>query len=418
MAERRCALCGQPLPDTLTQVEIDSRLQRLATPALAEERRRLQKEFEHRLVDERERARRLAEKNLRRDIDAANKRAATAEAKTASQLKRQAAEFDRKVQAEKQRARREVESELQGEVRAALKRADDAEATAKKNVERTTKQIEQRLRTEMSRTVRSATRENELRLEKVQNDRERDRLRHEAESARLQGQLDNLSRKLEKQSGERLGEEGELDLVAELNRAFPKDRIERIGRGKKGADIIQHVFDGVNAVGRIVYENKNVKVTGWSHKFIAQADKYCAQYETPYVMIVSRAFPKREKDFCVVNEIPVVRPSMAIALARVRREGIVAIGRLRLTGAGRDHKAHELVRYLVSDKFETRFKGIADSVDNLREQQKKERNWHENSWEAQSSLHDRIDKSHREIDAQLETILTTKRPVAIAARAG
>ena len=116
MAERRCALCGQPFPDTLTQVEIDPCLQRLATPALAEERRRLQKEFEHQLVDERERARRLAEKNLRRDIDAANKRAATAEAKTASQLKRQAAEFGRKVQAERQRARREVESELQGEV--------------------------------------------------------------------------------------------------------------------------------------------------------------------------------------------------------------------------------------------------------------------------------------------------------------
>jgi len=163
--------------------------------------------------------------------------------------------------------------------------------------------------------------------------------------------------------------------------------------------------------------NKNVKVTGWSQKFVAQADKYCALYETPYVMIVSRAFPKKEKDFCVVHEIPIVCPSMAVALARVMREGIVAIGRLRLTGAGRDHKAHELLHYLVSDKFETRFKGIADSVDTLREQQKKERNWHENSWETQSSLHDRIDKNHREIDAQLETILRTKQPVAIAARA-
>jgi len=415
MPERRCALCGQSLPETLTQIEIDSRLQKLSTPALAEERRRLQKGFEHQLVDERESARRLAEKNLRRDIDAANKRAKTAEAEGASQLKKQAAEFDRKVRFERQGARREVESELKGEIKAALKRAIDSEAEAKKNIERTRKQIEQRLRTEMNQTVRNATRENELRLEKLQTDREREHLRHEAEAARLQGQLDNLSRKLEKQSGERLGEEGELDLVAELNRAFPRDKIERIGRGKRGADIIQHVLDGVNTVGRIVYENKNV--TGWSQTFIAQADKYCIQYETPYVMIVSRAFPKKEKDFCVVHEIPVVRPTMAVALARVMREGIVAIGRLRLTGAGREHKAHELLQYLVSDKFETRFKGIADSVDTLREQQKKERNWHENSWETQSSLHDRIDKNHREIDAQLETILTKRRPLAIAVRA-
>ena len=56
MAERRCALCGQPLPETLTQVEIDSRLRRLSTPALAEERKRLQEEFEHQLVHEREHA--------------------------------------------------------------------------------------------------------------------------------------------------------------------------------------------------------------------------------------------------------------------------------------------------------------------------------------------------------------------------
>jgi len=329
MAERRCALCGQPLPETLTQIEIDSRLQRLSTPVLAEERRRLQKEFEHQLVDERERARRRAEKNLRRDIYAANRRAKTAEAETASQLKKQAAEFDRKVRSERQRARREVESEFKGEIKAVLKRAIDAEAEAKKNIERTRKQTEQRLRAEMNQTVRNATRENELRLEKLQTDRERERLRHGVEAARLHGQLDNMSRKLEQQSGERLGEEGELDLVVELNRAFPSDRIERIGRGKKGADIIQHVFDGVNAVGRIVYENKNVKVTGWSQKFVAQADKYCALYETPYVMIVSRAFPKKEKDFCVVHEIPIVRPSMAVALARVMREGIVAIGRLR-----------------------------------------------------------------------------------------
>ena len=95
MAERRCALCGQPLPETLTQAELDSRIQKLSTPALAEERRRLQREFDHELAHERELARILAEKNLKRDIAAADRRAKTAEAKAAIQLKKQAAEFDR-----------------------------------------------------------------------------------------------------------------------------------------------------------------------------------------------------------------------------------------------------------------------------------------------------------------------------------
>jgi hypothetical protein len=417
MAERCCPLCGQPLPEALTQIQIDSRLQKLASPALAEERKRLHKEFEDKIVAVRELALQQAERDLRREIYEAKQRAERAEHDSASQLKKQASEFDRRIRLERESVRRATESESKGKVKAALKRAADAEAQAAKKVERTERQIEQRLRKEMAQTVRMATRENELKLEKLQADRERERMRHEAEAARLQGQLDNLSRKLEKQSGERLGEEGELDLVADLKRSFPKDRIERVGCGKKGADILHHVSDGTNTVGRIVYENKNVKVTGWSNKFITQADKYRTQYETPYVMVVSRAFPKKEKDFCVAQKIPIVCPRMAAALASVMREGIIAIGRLRLSGAGRDQKAHELLQYFVSDKFVTRFKTIADSVDALRKQQRKERNWHEKSWGTESSLHDSIDKHHREIGAQLQTILTAKRPMALAARA-
>ena len=107
---------------------------------------------------------------------------------------------------------------------------------------------------------------------------------------------------------------------------------------------------------------------------------------------------------------------MAVALATVMRDAIIAIGRLRLTEAGRDQKAQELFQNLVSDKFGTRFRGIIDNVEGLRQQQNQERNWHENAWEARSSLHNRIDKRHREIDAQLKAILTTKRPMAMAAK--
>src|SRR5579863_1097453 len=168
MPERRCPVCSQPLPEALTQIQIDSRLHKLASPALAEERKRLQKEFEGRVLAQRELGRRAAE------------------------------------------------SEFKAEIKAASKRAADAEARAMKKE----RQVEQRLRREMARTVRLTTRENEQKLDKLQAEREKDRLRHEAEAGRLQGQLDNLSRKLEKQTGERFGEEGELDLVAELETAF------------------------------------------------------------------------------------------------------------------------------------------------------------------------------------------------------
>ena len=252
-------------------------------------------------------------------------------------------------------------------------------------------------------------------FEKLQTERERERMRSDAENMRLQAQLENLSRKLQKQTGEQLGEEAELDLVTQLRQAFPSDPIRRIGRGIKGADVVQDVMDGTNLAGRIVYESKNV--ASWQNAFLRQAAKYRTQYETPYVMIVSRVFPKKEKDFCVEDGIPIAKPRMAVALASVMRDGIVEIARLRLTEAGRDQKAELLLSYLVSDKFGTRFNAIADCAAALREQQRKERNWHENAWQAESSLHDRIDKNHREIDAQLKSVLTTRRPLAMVAKA-
>lgn len=417
MTKRRCPVCGQPLPEALSQTQIHARVHELAAPALSEERKRLQAEFKNQVVAERKEARQQAARELRREIEQTQRRAERAEKEHSNQLRKQAAEFEKKIHLEREKAISQAGKESNAKIKAALKRAADAENAAAKKIKESEKQTERRLRNELTQTLRVATSEHELKLEKLQTTREKERLRHDAELARLQGQLDNLSRKLEKQSGESLGDEGEMNLMDELTRAFSKDRIERIQRGKRGADIIQHVMDGTNNLGRIVYENKNVKTTGWSNSFIRQAVKYRTQYETPYVLIVSSAFPKKEKDFCVVDEIPVVRPRMVVSLACVMREAIVAIGRLRLTGAGRDQKAHDLLQYLVSDKFMTRFKSLADTAEGLRDHQRKERTWHENSWEAQSALHDRIDKNHREIHAQLQTILTSKRPVAMAARA-
>jgi galactokinase len=59
---------------------------------------------------------------------------------------------------------------------------------------------------------------------------------------------------------------------------------------------------------------------------------------------------------------------------------------------------------IISDKFGTRFKEIAQPVDNLRDQQRKERTWHENSWESRTKLHDQLDSRHREITAQIRAI--------------
>lgn len=314
----QCPLCSQPLPEAIDQNELQSRIQKLASAALALEKNRLTEEFESQLVAAR-------------------------------------------------------------------------------------KEVEDRLEKEVTKSVRLATRENQAKLEKLQTEREREKVRYEADTARVQGKLDDLSRKMEKQSGEQLGAEAELDLFTELRHAFPDDKIERIGRGVKGADIVHQIMDGTKIAGRIVYESKNTST--WQNGYIAQAKKYQTQYETPHVMVVSRVFPSKHKGLCVVRGVPVIEKRVAVALATVIREGIIDIARLRLSGKFRDEKSQELFDYIVGDKFCTRFREIAAGIASLRAQQQKERTWHENAWQAEAKIHDRIENRHREVDAQIGAIV-------------
>jgi hypothetical protein len=84
---------------------------------------------------------------------------------------------------------------------------------------------------------------------------------------------------------------------------------------------------------------------------------------------VTRAFPRKKKGLCIIKNVPIVEARMAVALATVIRDGLVEIGRLRLTEAARGTKAQELFDYIVSDKFRTRFADVAESVASLREHQ-------------------------------------------------
>jgi hypothetical protein len=352
----RCPLCGQALPHALNSDELKSRIQKLATPALALEKKRLSQEFESRLGTEIEKAGRAAHRLHERELRAATERARIA-------AKR---DFDKQLMS----ARRDAEN---------------------------------RMKRELAQSIKVKSAQNETKLAKLQSDRERDRLRYEAESARLQGKLDDLSRKLEKQSGEQHGSEAELDLFTNLRQAFPHDRIQRITRGVKGADILHEIVEGTKVVGRVVYESKNT--TTWQQGFIAQAKKYQTQYETPNVIVVSRVFPAKQKGFCIVKGIPVVATQMAVPLATVVREGVVEIARLRLSGNQSNEKSLELYEYIVGDKFCTRFREMAECIESLREFQQKERTWHENVWHTESTIHDRIASRHREVDAHIRTIV-------------
>jgi hypothetical protein len=393
----KCPLCGQVLPAAIDEQALHEKLDRLKAAAVKsvkeaarkeleqafkERLREAKEDFEGKLIAAREVTRQQVEKEFRKEL---------------RESKEELDKYKQNLQHEVEKARRLGASEAERLMRAQLDT------------------LSRRLReAEKSRAMAVAR----AKKEAAEEAREKEQLKHTVEMSRLQNKVDELNRQLEKKSGEQFGEEGELDLFDELRREFPTDRIERVGRCVKGADILHTVMDGNKVAGCIVYESKNV--SAWQNAFIAQAKRYRTHYETPYVIVVSRAFPKKQRAMCAVDDVLIVEPRLAATLAAVMREGILEIGKLRLAKVGTDGKAQELFAYVVGNEFQTRFRDVADAVDVLKNIQEAERTWHANHWTKESRLHAQLQSRHREINAKLHLIVKegdARRPMAVASEA-
>ena len=247
-------------------------------------------------------------------------------------------------------------------------------------------------------TAKSSRKEIDLLKERAA----KDRAQHAAETVRFKARVDDLSIKLERQSSEQMGEMTEADALAALKRAFPYDDIQRIDRGLRGADILQKVIVDGAEIGRIVYECKNA--SSWQNEWLTKARGYRTEYQTQWVVIASRCFPRREKWFVVERGIPVIELRLIVRLAEVIRSAVVEIGSLRLTTVGRQAKAEQMFEYVLGDHFGSRVKSIGEAVTALRGQQDKERQWHAEAWAKELRLYEEVDGGRREIFAQVRAI--------------
>ena len=63
-----------------------------------------------------------------------------------------------------------------------------------------------------------------------------------AKVLKLQSELADMQRKLEGKTANELGEGSEIDLFEQLRATFEGDRIQRVGKGVNGADVIHEVI--------------------------------------------------------------------------------------------------------------------------------------------------------------------------------
>ena len=223
------------------------------------------------------------------------------------------------------------------------------------------------------------------------------------ERLRLEKQVDDLMRRLQKKTADELGRIPEEDLRNLLQSEFPHDRIVHQGKGKRGGDIIHTILESGEEVGKIIYEVKNT--LNWSNAFLTQAKKHRMAYESPYVILVTRAFPSGERDFAERDGVWIVSGDKAPILARVFREAIVELARQHAAGEEVRTKAGELYDYLRGPEFRERIRAIFASVERLRRLQEKERRAHDSNWKKQSREHETLHTHTSDVESKIASIV-------------
>ncbi len=125
----------------------------------------------------------------------------------------------------------------------------------------------------------------------------------------------------------------------------------------------------------IVYECKDT--LRWSNAWLEQARREGGTHGTPYLVIVTWAFPRGEKTLCVKDDIIVVDPMRLIHLAQVIRRWVVEVHRMKRSAEGQAEKEAELFEYLSGTEFRDAFDSLTVSSTTLGRLLSTERTWHE-----------------------------------------
>jgi hypothetical protein len=167
----------------------------------------------------------------------------------------------------------------------------------------------------------------------------------------------------------------EEELVKELKKEFPEDKIEHHG---KNGDIIHRVNFKNKTVGVIIYECK--KTTDFNPNFIDQTKKAMVLRQATYGVLVTTASKKDTAGFWVEKDILIVHPYGAIYIAKFLRKSIIEIHSLKISGIEMEKRSKELMEYIKSEDFKNSVEDTIYRTRLLYEMLKKEIKNHQKNW--------------------------------------
>lgn len=192
---------------------------------------------------------------------------------------------------------------------------------------------------------------------------------------------DELKRKLQQGSQQTQGEVLELELQETLEKEFPNDKISEVGKGVRGADVVQEVFEKTGKkTGVILWESKNAK---WSEGWIEKLREDTRSQNANDAVLVSVELPLEVKNFGYYKGVWVTGRTSVVGLAWALRKNYWDVFIQKQMNEGKKEKAEEVYDYVNSIDFRHKVEGIVEAFNNLADDLEKEKRWFGLKWARQ-----------------------------------
>jgi hypothetical protein len=295
----------------------------------------------------------------------------------------------------KERSKLKLEAEQTAKESVSMELIDLEQQIAEKNKQLEKSKSEELELRKKQRELEDKSRDLNLEIERTL-DAERNKIREEAEikvaeehrfkemetEKQLDGmrrQIEDLKRKAELTSQQAQGEVQEIALEETLRSIYLFDLIEEVGKGVRGADVIQTVRNKYGAdCGRILYESKRTKHFGndWIEKLKADA----LLVKADICVIVTEAMPESIDKIGHINGIWICRFEDIKGLSLVLRESLVLLQSVAISQSNKGEKMQMLYDYLTSTEFKLQVGSIIEGFTDLQESYIQEKRAMERIW--------------------------------------
>lgn len=192
-------------------------------------------------------------------------------------------------------------------------------------------------------------------------------------------EAEDMKRKLTQGSQQAQGEVFELEFEETLKKQYPNDKINPVGKGIKGGDIVQEVWDSRgNYTGKILWELKNTKT--WSEGWIEKLRTDKRAITADEAILISEIMPTDVKKAGYRKGVWVTERQFVIPIADMMRAKIIQLYGAKKAAEGKDSKMEVLYGYLSGTEFKNRVEAIIEAFTSMQQEIEKEKRYFSSKW--------------------------------------